>query len=65
PGIPDGTVRFPVWPGFGLASQTSTRDRVVLVGRLIELPGDVKNDPRSLRKWNLPAGGARRSAGQG
>jgi len=34
PGIPDGTVRFPVWPGFGLASETSTRDRVVLVGRL-------------------------------
>ena len=34
PGIPDGTVRFPVWPSFGLASETSTRDRVVLVGRL-------------------------------
>jgi len=34
PGIPDGTVRFPVWPGFGLVSKTSTRDRVVLVGRL-------------------------------
>ncbi|MBU6173367.1 MAG: hypothetical protein KGQ60_06155 [Planctomycetes bacterium] len=34
PGIPDGTVRFPDWLGFGLASETSTRDRVVLVGRL-------------------------------
>ena len=34
PGIPDGTVRFPDWLGFGLASKTSTRDRVVLVGRL-------------------------------
>jgi len=41
PGIPDGTVRFPVWPGFGLVSKTSTRDRVVLVGRSKQLLGLV------------------------
>jgi hypothetical protein len=34
PGIPDGTVRFPDCLGFDRASEASTRDRRVLVGRL-------------------------------
>ncbi|MFN9463134.1 MAG: hypothetical protein ACK6B2_08035, partial [Planctomycetota bacterium] len=33
--------------------------------RTIELLSDVKNNPRSLRKWDLPTSGARRSTGQG